>query len=180
MPGPRNGKRQYLVHRLMNRAKEVHLLHRGALDKKTAANLPDTSCNSKGRPQARRHAVPRGEPRGAQLPLPDARPDIPGSKSVKGCVVVWANGLGRHVPQRHQHPSPMSALRLPLPLSDGSYRAQTAMEASTLGSVVHWVMEHGLAEAEGHVLQTHHLERCARGSMACLNKHWKVNTMRRL
>ena len=35
---------------------------------------------------------------------------------------------------------------------------QTAMEASTLGSVVHWVMEHGLTEVEGHVLQVHHLE----------------------
>ena len=37
------------------------------------------------------------------------------------------------------------------------------MEASTLGSVVHWVMEHGLAEAEGHVLQTHHLDKGAQG-----------------
>lgn len=36
---------------------------------------------------------------------------------------------------------------------------QLAMEASTLGSVVHWVMEHGLKEAEGHLLEEHHLDK---------------------
>ena len=35
---------------------------------------------------------------------------------------------------------------------------QTSMEASTLGSVVHHVMEHGLEQAQGHILTTAHLD----------------------
>ena len=36
MPGPREREARYayLVHRLMNRSKEIHLLYRGAADKK--------------------------------------------------------------------------------------------------------------------------------------------------
>ena len=165
MPGPREREARYayLVHRLMNRAKEVHLLHRGASDKKDGGEpsrylmqLEGSFHKPDGTPYLEvEHVV-------HQLPLPSARPEIPDlrvSDLMRDRLKQWS-GAG-------MSPSAINTL-LQCP-RNFAYRylyrmgeateLQTAMEASTLGSVVHWVMEHGLKEVEGHVLQPHHLEK---------------------
>ena len=164
LPGPREREARYayLVHRLMNRAKEIHLLYRGASDKKDGGEpsrylmqLEGSFHNAKGIPFLQvEHAV-------HQLPLPEARPEIPTlevSEGMRKRLGEWSS--------QGMSPSAINTL-LQCP-RNFAYRylygmgqateIQTAMEASTLGSVVHWVMEHGLSEVEGHVLQVHHLE----------------------
>ena len=169
MPGPREREARYayLVHRLMNRAKEVHLLHRGASDKKDGGEpsrylmqLEGSFHKPDGTPYLEVNHVVH------QLPLPDARPDIP--------ELEVSEGMRRRLGQWSSEGMSPSAINTLLQCPRNfAYRylyrmgeateLQTAMEASTLGSVVHWVMEHGLAEAEGHVLQTHHLDKVRKG-----------------
>ena len=169
MPGPREREARYayLVHRLMNRAQEVHLLHRGASDKKDGGEpsrylmqLEGSFHKPDGTPYLEVNHVVH------QLPLPDARPDIP--------ELEVSEGMRRRLGQWSSEGMSPSAINTLLQCPRNfAYRylyrmgeateLQTAMEASTLGSVVHWVMEHGLAEAEGHVLQTHHLEKVRKG-----------------
>ena len=164
LPGPREREARYayLVHRLMNRSKEIHLLYRGASDKKDGGEpsrylmqLEGSYHKAQGEPYLTvEHVV-------HQLPLPDARPEIPElevSDGMRTRLGEWSS--------QGMSPSAINTL-LQCP-RNFAYRylygmgqateIQTAMEASTLGSVVHWVMEHGLAQVEGHVLQVHHLE----------------------
>jgi len=165
MPGPREREARYayLVHRLMNRAKEVHLLHRGTSDKRDGGEpsrylmqLEGSFHKADGTPYLDvEHVV-------HQLPLPSARPEIPDLKvtdAMRDRLKQWSSG--------GMSPSAINTL-LQCP-RNFAYRylyrmgeateLQTAMEASTLGSVVHWVMEHGLEDVQGHVLQPHHLEK---------------------
>lgn len=164
LPGPREREARYayLVHRLMNRSKEIHLLYRGTSDKKDGGEpsrylmqLEGSFHKAQGDPYLSvEHVV-------HQLPLPDARPEIPElevSEGMRMRLREWSS--------QGMSPSAINTL-LQCP-REFAYRylygmgqateIQTAMEASTLGSVVHWVMEHGLTEVEGHVLQVHHLE----------------------
>jgi len=165
MPGPREREARYayLVHRLMNRASEIHLLHRGASDRKDGGEpsrylmqLEGSFHKPDGTPYLNvEHVV-------HQLPLPKARPVIPElavSDVMRDRLKAWSSG--------GMSPSAINTL-LQCP-RNFAYRylyrmgeateLQTSMEASTLGSIVHWVMEHGLKEAEGQVLQPHHLEK---------------------
>lgn len=165
MPGPREREARYayLVHRLMNRAKEVHLLHRGTSDKKDGGEpsrylmqLEGSFHKPDGTPYLTvEHVI-------HQLPLPSARPEIPDlqvTETMRDRLKQWSSG--------GMSPSAINTL-LQCP-RNFAYRylyrmgeateLQTAMEASTLGSVVHWVMEHGLEDVQGHVLQPHHLEK---------------------
>jgi hypothetical protein len=146
----------------MNRATEIHLLHRGASDRKDGGEpsrylmqLEGSFHKPDGTPYLKvEHVV-------HQLPLPKARPEIPAlavSDVMRDRLKAWSSG--------GMSPSAINTL-LQCP-RNFAYRylyrmgeateLQTSMEASTLGSIVHWVMEHGLKEAEGHVLQPHHLE----------------------
>ena len=80
LPGPREREARYayLVHRLMNRSKEIHLLYRGASDKKDGGEPSRYLMQLEGS----FHKV-QGDPYLSvehvvhQLPLPDARPEIP-------------------------------------------------------------------------------------------------------
>jgi len=165
LPGPREKEARfaYLIHRLMNRSQEIHLLYRSASDKKDGGEpsrylmqLEGSFHKRNGEPYLNvEHVV-------HQLPLPDMRPSIPELKvteHMRDRLTEWSS----------QGMSPSAINTLIQCPRNFAYRylygmgqateIQKAMEASTLGSVVHWVMEHGLADAEGHVLQVHHLEK---------------------
>ena len=98
MPGPREREARYayLVHRLMNRAKEVHLLHRGASDKKDGGEpsrylmqLEGSFHKPDGTPYLEvEHVV-------HQLPLPSARPEIPDlevTDTMRDRLKQWSSG----------------------------------------------------------------------------------------
>ena len=96
-----------------------------------------------------------------QLPLPEARPAIPDLKvtnNMRKRLSEWSAQACRQVPS-----TPCCNVHGILPTATSTNgeatEIQSAMEASTLGSVVHWVMEHGLSEAEGHMLEIHHLDK---------------------
>ena len=96
-----------------------------------------------------------------QLPLPEARPEIPSMEITDGMrdrLKQWSSeGMSPSAINTLLQCPRNFAYRYLYKMGEAT-ELQTAMEASTLGSVVHWVMEHGLAEVEGHVLQVHHLE----------------------
>ena len=165
MPGlrDREARYAYLVHRLLNRSKEVHLLHRGSVDKREGGEpsrylmqLEDSFHDRDGKPYLRVERVVH------QLALPGVRPEIQPmtmTEAMRSRLREWS--------QSGMSPSAINTL-LQCP-RNFAYRylyrmgeateIQLAMEASTLGSVVHWVMEHGLKEAEGHLLEEHHLDK---------------------
>ena len=164
MPGPREREARYayLVHRLMNRSKEVHLLYRQGSDKKDGGEpsrylmqLEDSFHKANGEPYLRVERVVH------QLPLPEARPEIPSMEITDGMrdrLQQWSSeGMSPSAINTLLQCPRNFAYRYLYKMGEAT-ELQTAMEASTLGSVVHWVMEHGLTEVEGHVLQVHHLE----------------------
>ena len=164
MPGPREREARYayLVHRLMNRCREIHFLHRGASDKKDGGEpsrylmqLEGSFHNSKGEPYLDIHKVTH------QLPLPSARPEIPNltmTDSLRERLAQWSSQGMSPSAINTMLQCPRNFVYRYLYKMGEATELQTAMEASTLGSVVHWVMEHGLADAEGQLLEIHHLE----------------------
>ena len=165
MPGPREREARYayLLHRLMNRSKEVHLLYRGAADKKDGGEpsrylmqLEGSFHNDQGTPYLRVEHIRH------QLPLPQIRPEIPDlgvTDKMRLRLAEWASqGMSPSAINTMLQCPRNFAYRYLYQMGEAT-EIQSAMEASTLGSVVHWVMEHGLSEAEGHLLEVHHLDK---------------------
>lgn len=166
MPGQREREARfaYLIHRLCHRAEEVHLLHRNSPDGNDAGDpsryllqLEGSFHDARGVPYLEVRHVHR------QLPLPPQRPEIPAlevTDAMRAALRTWA--------EHGMSPSAINTL-IACPRNFAfryvwrmgqATELQTAMEANTLGSVVHWVMEHGLKEAGalGEILTTHHLD----------------------
>ena len=159
MPGPREREARYayLIHRLLNRSKEVHLLHRGASEASGGAEpsrylmqLTDSFHRTDGSPYLNVERLIQ------QLPLPDARPDIPPlqmTPKLQERLHEWSSS--------GMSPSAINAmLQCPrnfayryLYRMDETTDLQKSMEASTLGSVVHYVMEQGLKGVQGRLLE---------------------------
>ena len=165
MPGPREREARYayLLHRLMNRSKEVHLLYRGAADKKDGGEpsrylmqLEGSFHNAQGTPYLRVEHIRH------QLPLPQIRPEIPDlgvTDKMRVRLAEWSSqGMSPSAINTMLQCPRNFAYRYLYQMGEAT-EIQNAMEASTLGSVVHWVMEHGLSEAEGHLLEVHHLDK---------------------
>ena len=165
MPGPREREARYayLLHRLMNRSKEVHLLYRGAADKKDGGEpsrylmqLEGSFHNDQGTPYLRVEHIRH------QLPLPQIRPEIPDlgvTDKMRLRLAEWSSqGMSPSAINTMLQCPRNFAYRYLYQMGEAT-EIQSAMEASTLGSVVHWVMEHGLSEAEGHLLEVHHLDK---------------------
>ncbi|MDA0729232.1 MAG: PD-(D/E)XK nuclease family protein [Bacteroidetes bacterium] len=166
MPGQREREARYayLIHRLLNRSSEVHFLYRNSPDGKEGGEpsryllqIEGSFHDASGRPYLEVKRTTR------QLPLPAQRPSIPElevTPSMREALKRWAS--------RGMSPSAINtmlacprnfAFRYLWRMGEAT-EIQTAMEANTLGSVVHWVMEHGIREAGavGHILTTHHLD----------------------
>ena len=165
MPGPREREARYayLLHRLMNRSKEVHLLYRGAADKKDGGEpsrylmqLEGSFHNDQGTPYLRVEHIRH------QLPLPQIRPEIPDlgvTDKMRLRLAEWSSqGMSPSAINTMLQCPRNFAYRYLYQMGEAT-EIQSAMEASTLGSVVHWVMEHGLSDAEGHLLEVHHLDK---------------------
>ncbi len=166
MPGQRerDARFAYLIHRLLNRSSEVHFLYRNSPDGKEGGEpsryllqIEGSFHDGSGQPYLQVQRMTR------RLPLPSRRPTIPElevTPSMREAFKTWAG--------RGMSPSAINtmlacprnfAFRYLWRLGEAT-EIQTAMEANTLGSVVHWVMEHGIREAGavGHILTTHHLD----------------------
>ena len=165
MPGPREREARYayLLHRLMQRSREVHLLYRGASDKRDGGEpsrylmqLEGSFHDDQGQPYLRLERITH------QLPLPEARPAIPDlevTNNMRKRLSEWsAQGMSPSAINTMLQCPRNFAYRYLYQMGEAT-EIQSAMEASTLGSVVHWVMEHGLSEAEGHMLEIHHLDK---------------------
>jgi hypothetical protein len=165
MPGPREREARYayLLHRLMQRSKEVHLLYRGAADKKDGGEpsrylmqLEGSFHNAQGQPYLQVEHLRH------QLPLPEVRPEVPDmavTDKMRLRLAEWSSqGMSPSAINTMLQCPRNFAYRYLYQMGEAT-EIQNAMEASTLGSVVHWVMEHGLSEAEGHLLEVHHLDK---------------------
>ena len=165
MPGPREREARYayLLHRLMQRSKDVHLLYRGASDKKDGGEpsrylmqLEGSFHNEHGQPFLQVEHITH------QLPLPQVRPEIPDltvTDNMRQRLLEWSSqGMSPSAINTMLQCPRNFAYRYLYQMGEAT-EIQSAMEASTLGSVVHWVMEHGLSEAEGHLLEVHHLDK---------------------
>ena len=167
MPGPRDREARfaYLVHRLLHRAKEIHLLHRasqegheGGEPSRYVMQFDGSFHNRDGKPYLYLEHLAH------QLPLPDARPpirDLVMTDAMRERLDAWV--------ERGMSPSAINkmiacprefAFRYLYRMGE-SADVETSMEANTLGSVVHHVMEHGLAPAVGSLLSTTHLDAIA-------------------
>ena len=159
MPGPREREARYayLIHRLLNRSKEVHLLHRGASEANGGAEpsrylmqLTDSFHRANGAPYLNiQHRV-------QQLPLPDARPDIPPlqmTPKLQGRLQEWSSSGMSPSAINTMLQCPRNFAYRYLYRMDEANDLQTSMEASTLGSVVHYVMEQGLKGVQGRFLE---------------------------
>ena len=165
MPGPREREARYayLLHRLMQRSKEVHLLYRGAADKKDGGEpsrylmqLEGSFHDEQGQPYLQVEHIRH------QLPLPEVRPEVPDmavTDKMRKRLAEWSSqGMSPSAINTMLQCPRNFAYRYLYQMGEAT-EIQNAMEASTLGRVVHWVMEHGLSEAEGHLLEVHHLDK---------------------
>ena len=164
MPGPREREARYayLVHRLLNRASEVHLLYRSSPDRKEGGEPSRYLMQLEGS-----FHKPDGTPHLAvehvtlHVPLPDARPAIRPltmSDPMRERLKTWASeGMSPSALNTMLQCPRNFAYRYLYGMGEAT-ELQTSMEASTLGSVVHHVMEHGLEQAQGHILTTAHLD----------------------
>ena len=165
MPGPREREARfaYLLHRLMQRSREVHLLYRSASDKKDGGEpsrylmqLEGSFHNQQGQPYLQVEHITH------QLPLPQVRPEIPDlvvTDKMRQRLAEWSSQGMSPSAINTMLQCPRNFVYRYLYQMGEATEIQSAMEASTLGSVVHWVMEHGLSEAQGHVLEVHHLDK---------------------
>ena len=164
MPGPREREARYayLVHRLLNRASEVHLLYRSSPDRKEGGEpsrylmqLEGSFHKSDGTPHL------EVEHMTLHVPLPDPRPairPITMTDAMRDRLKTWASeGMSPSALNTMLQCPRNFAYRYLYGMGEAT-ELQTSMEASTLGSVVHHVMEHGLEHAQGHVLTTTHLD----------------------
>ena len=164
LPGPRERQARYayLVHRLLQRAGEVHLLYRSSPDRKEGGEpsrylmqLDGSFHRQDGSPYIDvEHVV-------HQLPLPQATPEIPPLKmteKMRERLKAWT--------QAGMSPSALNTmLQCPRNFAyryiynmDEATELQSSMEASTLGNVIHYVLEHGLEDAEGELLEPRHFK----------------------
>lgn len=164
MPGPREREARYayLVHRLLNRASEVHLLYRSSPDRKEGGEPSRYLMQLEGsfhKPDGTPHL--EVEHVNLHVPLPEARPAIRPmrmSDPMRNRLKTWASeGMSPSALNTMLQCPRNFAYRYLYGMGEAT-ELQTSMEASTLGSVVHHVMEHGLEQAQGHVLTTDHLD----------------------
>ena len=164
MPGQREREARYayLVHRLLNRASEVHLLYRSSPDRKEGGEpsrylmqLEGSFHKPDGTPYLNVEHVT------LHVPLPDPRPAIQPmtmTDAMRDRLKTWASeGMSPSALNTMLQCPRNFAYRYLYGMGEAT-ELQTSMEASTLGSVVHHVMEHGLEHAQGHVLTTTHLD----------------------
>lgn len=167
MPGPREREARYayLIHRIFHRAREVHLLHRSSPDRKDGGEpsrylmqLAGSFHKKDGTPYLRVHPIIH------QLPLPDARPEMRPmtvTDVMRNRLSNWAaDGMSPSAINTLLQCPRNFAYRYLYKMGEAT-ELKSSMEASTLGSVVHWVMEHGLKAAQGHLLTTGHLDQVA-------------------
>lgn len=164
MPGPREREARYayLVHRLLNRASEVHLLYRSSPDRKEGGEPSRYLMQLEGsfhKPDGNPHL--NVEHVTLHVPLPDVRPAIRPmtmTDAMRDRLKTWSSeGMSPSALNTMLQCPRNFAYRYLYGMGEAT-ELQTSMEASTLGSVVHHVMEHGLEQAQGHILTTAHLD----------------------
>ena len=167
MPGRREREARfaYLVHRLMNRASEVHFLTRQSHDghevteaSRYLLQFDGSFHNAEGSPFLTVERLSH------QLPLPGSRPSIPDlvmTKNMRDTLDAWAaKGMSPSAINKMVICPREFAFRYLFKMGE-SADMETSMEANTLGSVVHHVMEHGLSDAVGKLVSTSHLDAIA-------------------